>query len=238
MPLLETLAHVRYVTAPDEGADLGTVQFLREAFLSPTTALFLGAAALMLLAYIAIMPRLRGWGAFRATLAATLFDYHRYVPWVLRLSAGIALMGSGLAGYLFAAHLETPSHEPIAVVLVACGFALLVGVAVRVFAIVALAVYSFALVSLGPDVFMTAEVAAALIAVAILGAGRPSLDDLLARTLSAAPRSVHRPRRGVPLCGHRGEGPRPGASHGDGGTLRPGVRPPHVAALGRAHCAP
>lgn len=169
---------------------MGTLELIQEVVLNPSNALVAALLIAVFIAYLILMPRLQGWGSFRATLAASLSDYHRYIPWILRLSAGIALMGAGLEGYLFASHLEVAPRGPAGVVLIACGFALLVGVAVRVAALLALFVYAYALGVAGLDTLMVAEVAAALIVLTGIGPGRPSLDDLFSRALPAAPRTI------------------------------------------------
>lgn len=201
-----TLAHVRYVQ--DDGPDMSPVELVREVLLGPNSALVVALLVAAFIAYLIIMPRLRGWGAFRATLAASLRDYERYIPWILRLSAGIALMGAGLTGYLFAPHLEVQPRSLVGFVMVAAGFALLIGVAVRVAALAALLVFAYALGVGGPDVLMAAEVAAALVALTAIGPGMPSLDDLFSRALPAAPRSVRAAGRL-----RRVLGPEAGADH-------------------------
>lgn len=200
---------MRYVTERDEGPSISGGELIREVLLSPDSALVAGVLLLLFIIYLSIMPRLRGWGAFRATLAASLRDYERYIPWILRLSAGIALMGAGLADYLFAPHVVISARSLFGVVLVACGFALLVGVAVRVAALVALLVFAYALGAHGLDVLMAAEVAAALITLTAIGPGRPSLDDLFSRALPAAPRTVRGAGRLRSVLG-----PEAGADHG------------------------
>jgi uncharacterized membrane protein YphA (DoxX/SURF4 family) len=206
--LTSALLHVRYVVDTDDGPRVTPTELIREVVLSPDSALVAGVLVVFFIAYLSIMPRLRGWGAFRATLAASLRDYERYIPWILRLSAGIALMGSGLADYLFAPHLEISPRSIASFILVASGFALLVGVAVRLAALVGLLVFAYALGVQGPDVLMASEVAVALIALTAIGPGRPSLDDLFSRALPAAPRTIRSAGRLRTILG-----PEAGADH-------------------------
>lgn len=184
------LGHVRYVSNETAGPDMSTGTLFKTAVAGPIGIALPILILVALIVYILLLPRLRKWGAFRVTLHAALSDYLVYVPWILRLSAGIALMGSGLAAYMFVPHLEIAPRGVIALAFTAAGFMILVGVAVRLAALLALVLWGFTFATGGFDAFMASEVVAALVALTALSAGRPSVDDLLSRVLPAAPKSV------------------------------------------------
>lgn len=195
LPVGRIVAHVRYVSDEGAGPDMGTAELLERAFADGAGIAAMAAVVLALVVYVFVMPRMTRWGAFRVTLHASLSDYTHFVPWILRLSTGIALMGSGLGAYLFVPHLGTAVRGFVALMLTAAGFALLVGVAVRAAALVGLVVWGFAFGTGGPDAFMAAEVAAALVVLMAISAGRPSVDDLLSRVLPSTPGPVRRASR-------------------------------------------
>ncbi|MFW5956365.1 MAG: hypothetical protein ACOCQY_03065 [Halorhabdus sp.] len=81
-----------------------------------------------------------------AVARRTLQSYWPYVPWMLRLSVGLPLVGAGFAGYLFTPGLPVEAR----ILQVSMGFLLLFGLATRLVAIVGLLPYLSPLD--GPDV--------------------------------------------------------------------------------------
>lgn len=108
-------------------------------------------------------------------LRARLDTYHEFVPWILRLSVGIAFIGASAAHVLIS---PTLPHLGLAGVELIVGFALLSGAGLVPAAILGLILFITA-VAQKPYIFGNAELAASLIALLILGKARPGLDDLL-----------------------------------------------------------
>lgn len=186
------LLHVRYVTNETAGGDVTTGELFGDA-LGDVMGVTLTLVVLIALAGFAwLAPRLVSWGSFRASLNAALTDYEDFVPWILRLSTGISLMGAGMGGYLFVPHVAGTPRGFIALLFLACGFTILVGIALRLAALVALVLWGYTLGIYGLDAFMVTEVMVALVALTAISAGRPSLDDLWARTLESAPWGLKR----------------------------------------------
>lgn len=178
------IAHVDYVTDPDESSD--PIGFLVDALAEPATLAVLGAGALITVLLVAAWARWRPFEEARDRLIARTDDYHGYLPWIIRLSAGLVLIGSGLSRVLF---LPTETAEPLpALLLTAIGFLLLVGFAVRPAALAALVIYGITIVR-HPDTVMILDVAGALAVAAIVGPGRPSVDDLLRAAFPRGPGS-------------------------------------------------
>ena len=175
-------AHVDYVTDPAGSSD--PVGFLLDALAQP------GAVPLLLVGMAVVLAALLAWARWcpleepRSRLVAATDAYHEYLPWIVRLSVGLVLIGSGLSRVLFMPTLE--AQGLLALLLTATGFLLLLGLAVRPAALVALAAYVVTLVA-NPELVMMLDVAAGLGVAAILGPGRPSVDDLLRAAFPRGP---------------------------------------------------
>lgn len=175
-------AHVDYVTDPAASDD--PIRFLIDAIAQPGSALLLSIGVVVALAGILAWARWRPLDAARLRLIERAETYREYIPWIVRLSIGLVLIGSGLSRVLFLPTLEAGGL--LALLLTASGFLLLLGLAVRPAALIALGTYIATLV-FNPALVMMLDVAGALSAAAILGPGRPSLDDLLRAAFPRGP---------------------------------------------------
>ena len=176
------ILHVDYVTDPEPSPD--PIGFLLDALAQPATIPMLVAG------FVVVGLLVLTWAWFRPLEEARLRfieraeGYHEYLPWIIRLSAGLVLIGAGLSRVLFEPRIDAP---PVAAFgLTAIGFLLLLGFAVRPAALLGLAVYAVSLV-FHPQLVMMLDVAGALAVAAVLGPGRPSLDDLLRAAFPRGP---------------------------------------------------
>jgi uncharacterized membrane protein YphA (DoxX/SURF4 family) len=182
IPMPRPIAHVDYVTDPERSAD--PIGFLLEVLGMP------GAIPLLLVGLVVTLGLVVAWARWRPLEAARVRfveraeGYREYLPWIVRLSVGLVLIGSGLGRVLFMPTLTAPGW--VALVLTGCGFLLLVGLAVRPAAVVALVAYVVVLVA-NPELVMMLDVAGALAVAVLLGPGRPSLDDLLRASFPRGP---------------------------------------------------
>jgi len=176
------LAHVRYVTTGEEGGD--PIAFLVEVLGQPGTWLAFGAGLVALVVLIAVLrarrPLADNWSRF----SGRAWSYRTYVPWMLRLSAGLVLIGAGLSARVFAPDTAIAGWPTL--LLTAIGFLLLLGLAVRLAAIAGLGLYVAALAA-QPHLVEIVDIAGALGAIAFLGPGVPSLDDLVRAAFPRAP---------------------------------------------------
>ena len=182
MQPLPVLAHVDYVTDPTDSPD--PIGFLLDTLAEPGNLLLLVAGALVVGAILLAWARWRPGEAARARFIERADGYREYLPWIVRLSAGLVLIGSGLSRVRF-----LPTDEAgtlFALLLTGTGFLLLVGLAVRPAALVALGAYLVVLIG-RPELVMMLDVAGALAVAAVLGPGRPSLDDLLRAAFPRGP---------------------------------------------------
>jgi uncharacterized membrane protein YphA (DoxX/SURF4 family) len=175
------LAHVRYVT---DAAPGDPVAFLTDVLGRTETWIALVAGALAALAVIMLIRVRRPFADNWARFADRAWSYRAMVPWMLRLCAGLVLIGAGLTGRVFAPDVAIAGWPTL--LLTALGFLLLLGMAVRPAAIVGLGLYAAALVA-APHLVEIVDVAGALAALAFLGPGIPSLDDLARAAFPRAP---------------------------------------------------
>lgn len=176
------IAHVDYVTDPSDAGD--PIGFLLDTLAAPGTLLLLAVGALAVAGGLLAWARWRPGEPARARFIDRAGSYRDYLPWIVRLSAGLVLIGAGLSRARF---LPTEEAGPLfALLLTATGFLLLIGFAVRPAALVALGAFAVTLIG-RPELVMMLDVAGALAVVAILGPGRPSLDDLLRAAFPGGP---------------------------------------------------
>jgi uncharacterized membrane protein YphA (DoxX/SURF4 family) len=168
-------AHVDYVTDPP-AATGDALAFLADVLSVPQNAALVAGGVLTVLALVAVDLRVRPAIPDVAALRDALAEYDEYVPWMLRLSIGLPLVGAGFAGYLF-----SPAAPADARLLqVGLGFFILFGLATRVVAAVGLGAYLFAL-ALEPALILAVEYVPGFLAICLLGGGRPSADHMLWR---------------------------------------------------------
>ena len=176
--------HVDYVTdGPGEAID--AVEFALAVLSNPFNAALFAAVALLTVAgtagYLWLRPTIPDIVVLRNTLAG----YADLVPWMIRLSVGLPLVGAGFQGYLFAPTVAfSPTANPgLRVLFIGLGFVLLFGLAVRIASAVGLATYVWTL-TVDPAAVIAIEFVPAFLALLILGGGRPSADQMLQEVAS------------------------------------------------------
>lgn len=177
--------HVDYVTDSSERGD--PIELLISVFSDPLSLALLGGGGVGILVagivYLRVRPVPRDVAVFRETMD----KYRDLLPWLLRLSFGLPMVGAGFAGYFF-----SPSVPPVLPVAFApsrlfqigVGFLLLFGLATRATAAVALLVYVIGLPTT-PKLLLANEYVTGMIAIVLLGSGRPSADHVLQQIASA-----------------------------------------------------
>ncbi len=188
------VAHVDYVVEDPE-TPTEVVAFVLDVLANPVNlGLLVGVGGIGLAGlagYLRYRPRIRD----LSVLVDTLRSYEDLVPWMLRLSLGLPLVGAGFAGYLFAPTVEVP----VRVLQVGIGFFLLFGLATRGVAALGLLTYAYAL-SVDPAVILAMEYVPGFLAILLVGGGRPSADHMLRRiaatdgTIYGRINPVHRAR--------------------------------------------
>jgi uncharacterized membrane protein YphA (DoxX/SURF4 family) len=167
-------AHVRYVT---DDTDSGSPEELfRAVFTSPTDLAVLAVGTLVVCLGVAGYLRFGSLPDVRVA-RRTLASYEPYLPWMLRLSVGLPLVGAGFAGYLFSPSVPVEAR----LLQVSIGFLLLFGLATRLVAAVGLVVYVGALLRHSPSMLLASEYVAGFLAIVVAGPGQPSADMLLRR---------------------------------------------------------
>ena len=167
-------AHVKYVI--EGGESINAIRFPSEALSEPVNALVLAESAIAIIAVVAVYLRYRPAGCDIRVLQDALSQYEDLLPWLLRLSIGLPFVGAGFAGYFFSPIMPTSTR----LFEVAVDFFLLFGLATRFVAGVGFLGYLIGLVSY-PELLLAAEYVPGFIAIILLGGGRPSADQVLAR---------------------------------------------------------
>lgn len=173
------MAHVDYVTEtpPDAG-----LEYTFDVLTEPANIVLFGGTGLLAVAgvggYLWIRPSVPDFQVLRTALA----EYLTYIPWMLRLSLGLPLIGAGFASptYLFSPAVEVP----VRLLQIGLGFLLLFGLATRVVAAAGLVTYAVSLLYY-PQVILALEYVPGFLAIVLLGGGRPSADHLLSRLAGA-----------------------------------------------------
>lgn len=167
-------AHVDYVGPGGDHRAPGA--FLAEVASDPAALALLAGGAVLSLAAVGLALRARDRVPDLQALRDVLRSYRDLVPWMLRLSVGLPLVGAGFAGYLFTPAIPTGLRLPQVVL----GFLLLLGLATRAAAAAALAGYLATLLVAGAPALLAFEYVGGLLAIVLVGPGRPSADDMLA----------------------------------------------------------
>lgn len=167
-------AHVDYVVDdPAEVADI--LQFMLDTLLDPVNAVLVVLGGLLPLVaavvYLWLRPVAVDIAAFRDTMAG----YRELVPWLLRISVGFPLVGAGFSGYLLSPSVPIEAR----LLQVTLGFLLLFGLATRATALAGLLTFGGTLL-VDARVLLAGELVPGFLAIALLGPGHPSADDVLA----------------------------------------------------------
>ncbi|MFC7154971.1 DoxX family protein [Halomarina halobia] len=179
-------AHVRYVV--DGGAAVEALRVLAETLSDPFNLLVLGAGAVGLAAALGLYLWSRPARPDVEAARAALSGYDDLLPWLFRLSLGLPLVGAGFNGYYFSPLVHAEAFDPafgdlgglfVRLFGIAVGFLLLFGLATRLVALIGLAAYLAGVVAF-PALLLAFEYVPGFVAVALLGGGRPSADDLIA----------------------------------------------------------
>ncbi|EMA64901.1 DoxX family protein [Halorubrum kocurii] len=173
-------AHVDYVTE-DTGDPLDAVAFTVEVLSDPVNAAVFTGGGLATVAGLAVYLWVRPTITDVVVLREKLVGYGDLVPWMLRLAIGLPLVGAGFQGYLFAPTLAfDPGASPfLRVLFIGLGFFVLFGLATRIASAIGLLTYAWVLLAVDATAVIAMEYVPVLIALLILGGGRPSADDML-----------------------------------------------------------
>ena len=178
-------AHVDYVTE-EPGDPMNAVAFLTEVLSDPlNAAVFVGSGVAVVAgaaAYLWVRPTILDIVVLREKLAG----YGDLIPWMLRLSIGLPLVGAGFQGYFFAPTLtfDTAANPFLRVFFIGIGFCVLFGIATRIVSATGLLTFAWVLTAVDPGVVIAKEYVPVFLALVVLGGGRPSADDMLLEVAS------------------------------------------------------
>ncbi|WP_410767049.1 DoxX family protein [Haloferax sp. DFSO60] len=170
-------AHVKYVTP---GSDpVAVAEFIQSVLTDPFAVTVLLGGAVAVVGLGAIYLQLRPFSNDVRTFRETMRSYENLLPWLLRLSIGLPLVGAGFAGYFFSPIVQTGSPTFTRLFGITVGFLILFGFGTRLVAGVGLVVYLVGL-AIEPALLLAFEYVPGFLAIALLGGGKPSADHLVA----------------------------------------------------------
>lgn len=171
-------AHEQYVV--DEEYEITVGEFFSAIFSDPMILGILAAGTLAvgvaIFGYLLVQPLQADITAFRLAMR----EYAEYVPWLLRISLGVPLVGAGFGGYFISPAVTVE----LRILQVGLGFLLLFGLATRVVALATLLVYLGGAVRY-PSLLLQLDIAVGMVAIALVGSGKPSADHVLYRISEA-----------------------------------------------------
>jgi len=170
--------HVRYVTP---GSDpVAVAEFLITTLSDPFNFAVLAAGGLTGLVATALYLRIRPLHRDVAVFRETVRGYRDLLPWLLRLSVGLPLVGAGFSGYFFSPVVTPGMPTFVRLFGIGLGFLLLFGFGTRLVAFLGLLSYLVGL-AVYPALLLAFEFVPAFIAIALVGGGRPSADHVISR---------------------------------------------------------
>ncbi|KAB1188054.1 MULTISPECIES: DoxX family protein [Haloferax] len=180
-------AHVKYVTPGSDPIEV--LAFLVTALSNPFNLAVLGVGGLGVTiagaAYLKLRPFPNDVRVFRRTLKS----YEDLLPWLLRLAVGLPLVGAGFSGYFFSPVVEPASPVFVRLFGITVGFLLLFGFGTRLVAAFGLLSYLVGL-AVEPALLLAFEYVPGFLAIALVGGGKPSADDVVA-SMAADDRTVY-----------------------------------------------
>lgn len=183
------LAHVSYVIPEEMMTEVSGTDpaMLINPLLSPINLLLIALTiGVFVLCYYVITHWKISAQKIRYFRARTR-TYVDLIPWMLRISLGIAFIGAGSTGHLISPALQAPSF--IATTEILIGFLLLAGALLTPTVIVAFGLTAGATL-IHPTLLGNLEIPAALLAFLVLGNGKPGADDLFGISLPQADEKI------------------------------------------------
>lgn len=171
-------AHVRYIANDAEVAEFGGTDwgsFLAPLFDPVNEGLIIGTIIICIVTYWILM-RSKAFHKWSHHMVKVGESYTPYIPWIARLSLGIALIGAGFSEVLLSPVL--PVVGLLATVQVVLGFFLLAGFLVGPSAVAVLILFAIAI---SRDIYMVGafDALALMLSLLILDDRRPGVDDIV-----------------------------------------------------------
>lgn len=180
-------AHVKYVTP---GSDpVAVAEFIQSVLMDPFAVAVLVGGAVGVTVVGGVYLRVRPFPNDVRTFRQTMASYEDLLPWLLRLSVGLPLIGAGFTGYFFSPIVQTGSPTFTRLFGITVGFLILFGFGTRLVAGVGLVGYLVGL-AVEPALLLAFEYVPAFLAIILVGGGKPSADDVVA-TLAADDSTVY-----------------------------------------------
>jgi uncharacterized membrane protein YphA (DoxX/SURF4 family) len=172
-----TSAHVAYVVPEEKMSEVMGEDWamLTHAVSNPINSLLTILTIILILFLAGTLPRIPLFKKISRYVVKRLETYHEFIPWIIRIGVGIALLGAGTTGVLISPSL--PHMDQFAVMQIALGFLFLLGFLLVPITIAAIILY---VIALSTDIYLIGniEVLALLIGFLVFHSYRPGLDDI------------------------------------------------------------
>lgn len=175
----QAFAHVYYI-AEEEAVEVlkgSNLRFFLEPLRDPDYLILIALTVILILALFALARRLKTISVLKKRFHKKAEEYNTILPWILRLSAGIMLIGAGTNGWLISPFLDGPEFAVFGVLQIFTGFLLLSGFLTTLASAIVLALYGVALM-VDPYLIGSLEILALSIALIIRDSRFPGVDDL------------------------------------------------------------
>lgn len=178
----QALAHVAYVIG-GKNADMLKGEdwdYLFSPFSDPRNIALMAGTLGVIVALVSIAKHSAVIRANIKYAIKRLDSYHELIPWIIRLSLGVSLIGSGTGSYLISPILDM--HPEFATLQIVLGFLFLLGFLLVPSVLITIGLYLFALTQ---HVYLIGniDILALAFAFLIFHSARPGLDDILGFSL-------------------------------------------------------
>ena len=172
------LAHVRFIATDSDVAQYGGSDFA--GFISPLSnpnyVWMIVVTIVVVLGLYHIITRQSWFKKWSARVVACADSYRNYIPWIIRLSLGILLIGMATGGHFISPVLA--GNEFLLFIQILIGFFLMAGLLVEISALVVVVLY---VVALWTDPYMigSMDVAGMALSLLLLDGRRPGVDEIV-----------------------------------------------------------
>lgn len=171
-------AHVAYVLSPQEMAQSGgeNWSYIAAPFLDINDIVIMISTIVIVVILLIVAAKVRPIRDFFTRVVTKLKSYNEFIPWIIRLALGIALIGAGMSEVLISPTFV--NGHAFALLEFALGFFFLMGFLIVPSAIVAIVLFLFGVVH-EPYLLGNLDFLALAIGVLLYPSPRPGLDDIL-----------------------------------------------------------
>lgn len=170
-------AHVGYVLTPEQITEYSgpDMLFLLKVFGHAGNILLVFVTTLIVIFLVIFIPKVIFVKNFLTYINLRLNSYHEFIPWIIRLSLGIALIGAGTTNVLISP--AFPDQEVFSLLQILLGFMYLVGFLLVPATLATIILFIFAFIHMS-YLAGNLDFLALALAFLVFHSGRPGIDDI------------------------------------------------------------